>query len=333
MTSYSRTIKSYHMRMTSIYGKLFLGIISFFTLVFIAYLFYSNSMLLDSQREIKASYAEHIRKADSLYIDIMNYNKAMTDNILSLNSGLLADSLIKSMLAGNNNLSQEQYNTLASLILNHRKVMGDCQEQYESKIQRDSLRLSIERDLLVGQTKTMVDLHLNKIEHEYSNITIWAAILTILFLVFSFYSVFKMDELIQQGNEGVKDIRQLKRDGEQEVDKLRNQKDTTKKEIDLFILDQQARVKAMFEAIKKMMDDIERSHKDSLESFNEQRQMLDEKIKQIENQIKQLLENKEQQFKTINDQMTNLITQTSAYINTSNLAKDDAEQSGKEEQK
>ena len=67
----------------------------------------------------------------------------------------------------------------------------------------------------------MLDLHLNKIEHEYSNLTMWAAVLTILFLVFSFYSIFKMDELVQQGNEGLRDIRQLYADGKANIDTIK----------------------------------------------------------------------------------------------------------------
>ncbi len=71
----------------------------------------------------------------------------------------------------------------------------------------------------------MIELHLNKIEHEYSNITMWGAVLTILFLVFSFYSIYKMDELIQQGNEGVKDIKDLKKEGRQNLDQLKKEKE------------------------------------------------------------------------------------------------------------
>jgi len=318
------TIKSHFIKMTSTYGKLFLCIISFFTIAFIVYLGYSKSTLLDSQREIKESYAEHIRKADSLYLNLMNYNKSMTDNILSLNSGLLTDSLIKSTLAGKNKLSRKQYNALSSLILNHSKVLEHSQKLYESKIQRDSLRLGVESDLLNGQTKTMLDLHLNKIEHEYSNITMWAAILTILFLVFSFYSIFKMDELIQQGNEGVKDIRHLKRNGEQEVEKLRDTtkklKDSTREDIDSFILSQQNRMKESFETIINHKNKIEQINSDALSNFNELKKKLDGDFQRIskeyEEQIKQLLNEKNKQFQDINERMNNLIIQTSTYINT-----------------
>lgn len=104
------------------------------------------------------------------------------------------------------------------LVLNsHFAKIDSLHRQYDEKLLRDSLRLNTERELLEGQTKTMLELHLNKIEHEYSNITMWGAVLTILFLVFSFYSIYKMDELIQQGNEGVKDIKRLKKEGDDSI--------------------------------------------------------------------------------------------------------------------
>jgi len=309
--------------MASIHGKLFLFIILIFTTAFIVYLFCSKATLRDSQKEIKESYAEHIRKADSLYIDLTNYNKAMTDNILSLNSGLLTDSLIKSTLVRNNKLSQKQYNELLSLIVEHSKAIEQCQEQYESRIQRDSLLLGVERELLNGQTKTMVDLHLNKIEHEYSNITMWAAVMTIVFLVFSFYSISKIDELIQQGNEGVRNIRRLERDGEQEVEKLRSSTKeligNTETNVDTFIQEQQKRINATFKAVMKRTDDIEKLSNDSLNNFDKQRNTLDEEFQRIskeyEKRIKQLLDEKNEQFQDINNRMNNLITQTSTYIN------------------
>ncbi len=323
MTNLCRKISAHFGRMASIHGKLFLFIISISTTAFIGYLFCAKATLRDSQKEIKDSYAEHILKADSLYIDLTNYNKAMTDNILSLNSGLFTDSLIKSTLARNNNLSQKQYDALLSLIEEHSKAIKQCQEQYESKIQRDSLRLGVERELLNGQTKTMVDLHLNKIEHEYSNINMWAAIMTIVFLVFSFYSISKIDELIQQGNEGVRNIRRLERDGEQEAEKLRdttkNLIEDTETNVDTFIQEQQKRINATFLAVMKRTDDIEKLSNDSLNNFDKQRKTLDDEFQRIskeyEDRIKQLLDAKIEQFQDINNRMNNLITQTSTYIN------------------
>ena len=191
-------------------GTLFLIVLLIMVCAFIIYLFSSNKTLLESQEKIKECHTEHIQKADSLYVNLITYNKELTCKLLECNTRIWADSLIKQSLKGNRTLSKAQYKELSNLLSIHFENLDVFHKEYDSKIQRDSLLLGIERDLLNGQTKTMIDLHLNKIEHEYSNITMWAAILTILFLVFSFYSIFKMDELIQQGNEGVKDIKHLK---------------------------------------------------------------------------------------------------------------------------
>ena len=59
----------------------------------------------------------------------------------------------------------------------------------------------------------MLELHLDKIEHEYTNITIWAAVLTIVFLVFSFFSLFKIEQ-------SRKEIEDLKRQGEADINAI-----------------------------------------------------------------------------------------------------------------
>lgn len=111
-------------------------------------------------------------------------------------------------------------------VLDYRLTKIDAlHKKYDEKLSRDSLRLNTERELLAGQTKTMLELHLNKIEHEYSSITMWGAVLTILFLVFSFYSIYKMDELIQQGNDGVKEIKHLKKEGKQDIIQIQKDKE------------------------------------------------------------------------------------------------------------
>ena len=257
------------------YGKLFLIIVGIFSIFFIGYIIYSGCVLRKSQDAIKQTYYKHISKADSLYVDLMNYNKDVTSHILEFNSKVVADSLIRLSLNGQK-LSSKQYESLSSIILNHSNVIEHCIRQYEAKIYHDSLRLCTERDLLEGQTKTMVDLHLNKIEHEYTNITIWAAILTIIFLVFSFYSLYKADELIKQGREGVKDISMLKNEGEEEIIKLQNA--STR-----IISETEARINTFIEA----------------------------QTSDCETRINQLL----RQYGNVNTQMNNVITQTHTYLN------------------
>ena len=304
-------------------GTLFLIVLLIMVCAFIIYLFSSNKTLLESQEKIKECHTEHIQKADSLYVNLITYNKELTCKLLECNTRIWADSLIKQSLKGNRTLSKAQYKELSNLLSIHFENLDVFHKEYDSKIQRDSLLLGIERDLLNGQTKTMIDLHLNKIEHEYSNITMWAAILTILFLVFSFYSIFKMDELIQQGNEGVKDIKQLKCDGEKEVEKLKNTTteliENTEATVNTFIQKQQERINDTFLVVMEKSDKIEQLSSNLMRNFDEQRQVLDKEFQRIskeyEERIKLLLNEKNRQFQDVNDQMSKLITQTSTYIN------------------
>lgn len=196
------------------YAKLFLIVLIAFTLIFLIYQICAICNLNASQEKIKSSYIEHIHIVDSLYCKLNSCNKTIL-------STYMHDSV---------------FNTKIELVYN----------EFNKLLKEDSLRLLNERKLLEEQTKTMVDLHLNKVEHEYSNLTIWAAVLTILFLVFSFYSIYRMDELIQQGNEGVKDIRRLKNSSEDIIERLentsKNEIGKTRNQIDDFISEQQERM-------------------------------------------------------------------------------------------
>lgn len=203
------------------YGKLFLWVLAVFTAAFVFFLYYANNEFKHSQQEIKKSYVEHIRKADSLYFDMVAYNKNYSYQSSELNVAILTDSLLKLAIVPNGKLSESQYKNLSEIVSSHFENILKLHARYDGKLSHDSLLLSAERQLLERQTQTMLDLHLNKIEHEYSNLTMWAAVLTILFLVFSFYSIFKMDELVQQGNEGLRDIRQLYADGKANIDTIK----------------------------------------------------------------------------------------------------------------
>lgn len=306
------------------YGKLFLAVLTAFSFAFFIFLACENKEFRDSQKNIKQSYVEHIQKADSLYWDMVTYNKDYTSHLSDANATLLTDSLIKLSLGTKYRLSSEQYNCLHEIISAHFAGIGQLHEKYDSKILHDSLLLVTERQVLEGQVKTMLDLHLNKVEHEYSNITLWAAILTILFLVFSFYSIFKMDDLVHQGSEGLRDIRRLKRDGEKIAEKneelLKENEDIKEKaksDIKSFIDSQQKIVIETIAAIDKRIDGVK---KESEQSFREVATInekinnllsdsvgaLSEKLSQIEKKYDEELRSKVNELNSYIEQLSNL---------------------------
>lgn len=206
------------------YSTLFLCVLGIFSIVFIGYLFYAHKISVESQQRIIESYAKHIEKADGLYFNIAKYNKDVLIANQDMNNAILVDSLIKETLGRNKKLSVWEKKNLELTISSYFDRLEVLHKQYGKKLSRDSLRLHTERELLKGQTKAILELHLGKIEHEYSSITMWSAVLTILFLVFSFYSIFRMDELIKQGKEDVKEIKDSKEESDKIVKQLEQEK-------------------------------------------------------------------------------------------------------------
>lgn len=71
-------------------------------------------------------------------------------------------------------------------------------------------------DLLI-QTRDLLELQFSKIQHEAQSLQIWCGILTIVFLIFSFYSLFKTDELLQRGRDGLKELSEMKIEGDKKI--------------------------------------------------------------------------------------------------------------------
>lgn len=300
-------LRLYHKAMQTKYGVLFLWTLIGFAVVFISYLFWSHCSLKQSQEQIRKDYIAHIQKADSLYIHWTEYNKAVIQNSQKVNNAMLADSIIRLTLSNKYRLSRNQYNNLILALNSHLAKIDSLHKLYDEKLLRDSLRLNTEREILEGQTKTMIELHLNKIEHEYSNITMWGAVLTILFLVFSFYSIYKMDELIQQGNEGVQEIKNLRKEGKQDL----NQLEKEKKEI---VNNIQGQLKESVTAMNNTQKETERQFQDAVGNLNsakdglitESRGMLEYYKKQFDSILKMNNDNLEQKQQEFNDLITRL---------------------------
>lgn len=304
--------KLYYKAMQTKYGVLFLWTLIGFAAIFITYLFYSHYSLRQSQEQIRKDYIAHIQKADSLYIHWTEYNNTVMLSGRKVNNTVFRDSIIKSTLSNRYKLSRNQYDNLILVLDSHFAKIDSLHRQYDEKLLRDSLRLNTERELLEGQTKTLLELHLNKIEHEYSNITMWGAVLTILFLVFSFYSIYKMDELIQQGDKGVKEIKNLKNEGKQDLEQLKKEKEEIVTNIQRQLRDSIAvGSNAQKETERQIQEAIGNlnSTKDGL--ITESKRMLEDYKKQFDSILKKNNDNLEQKQKEFND----LVTQVNEILN------------------
>lgn len=74
-------------------------------------------------------------------------------------------------------------------------------ETAKDSIITPTLNVSVLSDEVLADVKQMVTLHIEKVDNDYTVITIWAAVLSIIFLVFSFYSIYKIEETKQAMND------------------------------------------------------------------------------------------------------------------------------------
>lgn len=81
--------------------------------------------------------------------------------------------------------------------------------------QIDDALINKEASRILEDSKCLFNLEFDRIQHEYETLSLWAGILTIVFLIFSFYSLFKAEDLVKQGKTGVKELNGLKEKGEE----------------------------------------------------------------------------------------------------------------------
>jgi hypothetical protein len=73
----------------------------------------------------------------------------------------------------------------------------------------------------------MLEIQYNKIQNDFSLLSLWAGLLTIVFLIFSIYSIFKVDEMQKQGREylnQIGDISSKAKDTSHQIEELYNKK-------------------------------------------------------------------------------------------------------------
>ena len=208
------------------YSILFLIVVSVFSFLFVGYLCYAKSTLTKSQECIIKSYTSHLEKVDNMYVNLYKHIQRTTDNTIQRTNAIVVDSIINNSIITGRGLTANQYKTINHIISSYFESQRQASDQFSAQIRRDSLILEAERLALNGQVKNHLDLHLNQIENDYTSITIWAAVLTIVFLIFGFYSMFKMEHLIEQGEKSNEAIDAIKKECLEHVEQIKNSKKT-----------------------------------------------------------------------------------------------------------
>lgn len=67
------------------------------------------------------------------------------------------------------------------------------------------------------EVKSLLELEYNRIQNEFEAVEIWTGILTVIFLIFSFYSLFKTEQLENQSKNELLRIKKISEDGNRQI--------------------------------------------------------------------------------------------------------------------
>ena len=198
------------------YCNRFLWLSALVTIIVIVVIFVMQRDFRQSQQKIIEIHKDHITRIDTCFTRIYDNLKNEVVNYDSLILVLERDKDLAKKITN--------YNSVKNLIVGLANNMS--YRAMSDELKKDSLL--IHRQLADAQhaTNELLELHFNRIQHEYTVLALWAGVLMIVFLIFSFYSLYKTDDIAKQGKEGLKEIKEKGDNVLKDLQKL--QEDLTK---------------------------------------------------------------------------------------------------------
>lgn len=255
--------------------RFIVALIAFCSIAILAYgvnvfLFYNNGQRIISQQE------RHLEQVDTLFTHIGNSIKGNIQPYDSLINQMKGDSTLFSVMR------RQQNQVVVDSVLKSILIGISNNIAYKDvlqEIQKESSLVNQEIARINSDTKALLELEFNRIQNEYTMWALWGGILTIVFLIFSFYSLFKTDEILRQSKE--------------EFEKLKAQGLSTIAEID-------EKNKTKLDEISQKADNVGLTISTSLGELN---QLYEDKY----NSLKAQLEEKyETQLRTIEEQQASI---------------------------
>lgn len=158
-----------------------------------------TSITLFAELRISSSFADEQNRI------VKNYDALLSILSMELEDGMPAaiDSIVRAM--GCDSVQEA--------------ILRDAYKQY---IQPQTDRTVIDRTAqsarMVMEVRDVLDRQSSKIQQEYETLEVWCGIITVVFLIFSFYSLFKVEDIVNQGKAGLKELEEIKEKGNGKID-------------------------------------------------------------------------------------------------------------------
>lgn len=146
----------------------------------------------------------------------------------------------------------------------------------------------------IDEIQILLSTQTIKIQNEYESLQIWCGLLTIVFLIFSFYSIFKAENIVRQGDNALSDIRKIKKDAQESVDGI---SDKVNKKIDEYIekadsfigKEKEMGIEELNKKVEEMKKDVEKSNENQIlqfsKKFNEEKTALENRFSELKKKL------------------------------------------------
>lgn len=228
----------------------------------------TNHTYKDGQQRILMSYQESLALIDSLQKENEDaLNRVLTEREKTITK-ILSDTLIDTI----HGLCPEQRNAVRKYVRPYLEITTrelNIQERIKSDPKHEYV-------LLRDEIKSLLQLEFNKLQNEYEVLEIWAAILTIVFLIFSFYSFFKTEKIEEDGRQSISRINNIEDDARNNLGDLQNM-------IKIDFDDQKRRFSEVFSS---QMEEQQNRYRNKEEEINRRFQEYQTRMEELFNELR-----------------------------------------------
>lgn len=226
----------------------------------------TNHAYKDGQKRILQSYKESLSMIDSLQKQNEDaLNRVLTEREKTIKK-ILSDTLIDSIQG----LCNKQKDAVRKYVRPYLEVTTR-ELDIKEKIKADPNQ---EYKVLRDEIRSLLQLEFNKLQNEYESIEVWAAILTVIFLIFSFYSLFKTERLEEKGYQSISKIEELESNAHSNLEDLQN---SMREENQVFLSQATDRFEGIYNDQTSRIRNMEENMRERFQSYQSQmEEMLNE---------------------------------------------------------
>lgn len=185
-----------------------------------------------------------------------------------------------------------------------------CIAELSNYVKQEAARNNDTYNTYVTDIKHLLDNQYMRIRQEYEALQTWCAILTIVFLVFSFYSLYKADDMVKQGQKALTEIERIRRDGKTSIDSIQREAKDAVAEMKQKLSEEISKINTKLGEVDLQMSGTSTSINNELERMSKE---VDAKVASAE---KDYVERVEHKTTEIQQQLASVVSSVEAAMET-----------------